>query len=492
MLSLSTMIRRVFHCSREHLSREHSNSSGIHPRPRQTSWSGGGELCSRPHGSTSRCQQELTPAVAAALEDRTTLLERFLHLQPPTFYNDYDPDQAESWVHELECTFETMDCAEQDQLTVAQYHQSGSGQSYRIGKGVSVPAATGKRFDEVYPVPASFWQPRECVFVFFFGYRRCWPDLEDEEIPPSTEGSDVSGYRLLKATRWLSRFGWERDKHVVAFSPRTTICSFVILLSGQLRQMSTTDRMKATSQMSRSWCQVCDDDTWRFRWSGLTMTLGSRQNNWLLPLFRRFFSSSDPLCVFSSVGELVRCRSGCERWGFSYSVWCSPLASLALLRGGDPLLRRVGGSWLVDGAFVELGARRRWPCTREDPNKLALIFEVATGKVSPSGGDSPWVAFSDREWFGDLFGVFLMLRLCFLAPVLFLAQSYSSLSPGVWNLCACPLKGCYHYLDHQSLRTCCGSSPGGGQARVTYSGSRGENGETSQQYPPRQAEEMGP
>ncbi|MQM11185.1 hypothetical protein Taro_044088 [Colocasia esculenta] len=48
-------------------------------------------------------------------EDRTALLERFLRLRPPMFFGEYDPDKAESWTHELERTFETMECVEEDQ-----------------------------------------------------------------------------------------------------------------------------------------------------------------------------------------------------------------------------------------------------------------------------------------------------------------------------------------------------------------------------------------
>ncbi|MQL93275.1 hypothetical protein Taro_025914 [Colocasia esculenta] len=58
----------------------------------------------------------VTPVVATAPEDRMALLERFLHLRTPMFYGDYDLDKAESWVHELERTFETMDCTDQDQF----------------------------------------------------------------------------------------------------------------------------------------------------------------------------------------------------------------------------------------------------------------------------------------------------------------------------------------------------------------------------------------
>ncbi|MQL78976.1 hypothetical protein Taro_011418 [Colocasia esculenta] len=69
-------------------------------------------------------------------------------------------------------------------------------------------------------------------------------DGMEEEGSPSDEGHDASGRRLLKATRWLTRSGCERDRHVVAFSPLTIAYSFVILLSGQLGQVSTPDNMK--------------------------------------------------------------------------------------------------------------------------------------------------------------------------------------------------------------------------------------------------------
>ncbi|MQM22632.1 hypothetical protein Taro_055687 [Colocasia esculenta] len=154
--------RRAFRHSRD----SRSNNSGFHPRLRRPSWSTGGELCSRmpaggqqfvevaaeeqprPTPQAALVQPEVppvvrqqTPVAVAAPEDRTALLERFLHLRPPNFSGDRDPDRAESWVHELERTFEAMDCAEQNQVAVAramplerEYHfqpqqSGGSGRS---------------------------------------------------------------------------------------------------------------------------------------------------------------------------------------------------------------------------------------------------------------------------------------------------------------------------------------------------------------------------
>ncbi|MQM14446.1 hypothetical protein Taro_047380 [Colocasia esculenta] len=186
-----------------------------------------------------------TPAAAAAPEDRNVLLERFLHLRPPTFVGDRDPDRAESWVHELERTFETMDCAELDQVRLAVYQLKGSahewwravrltrfqgkrleqiswqqfleaflgeylpdyvcrerrdlfhelvqgdltvgqyhqsGESYGPGAGVSVSAASEWRFREIFSVPVPRRQSGECVIFFLFGNRRCCPDHEVEEV----------------------------------------------------------------------------------------------------------------------------------------------------------------------------------------------------------------------------------------------------------------------------------------------------------------------
>ncbi|MQL77845.1 hypothetical protein Taro_010263 [Colocasia esculenta] len=72
-------------------------------------------------GSTWVGQQRMT-----VTEDKTALLERFLHLQPPMFSGEYDPDKAESWTHELECTFETMECLEEDQVRLVVYQLKGT------------------------------------------------------------------------------------------------------------------------------------------------------------------------------------------------------------------------------------------------------------------------------------------------------------------------------------------------------------------------------
>ncbi|MQL68054.1 hypothetical protein Taro_000302 [Colocasia esculenta] len=69
--------------------------------------------------------RQQTPIAAIAPEDRTALLERFLHLRPPMFYGDYDLDKAESWVRELEHTFKTMDCANQNRVRLVVYQLKG-------------------------------------------------------------------------------------------------------------------------------------------------------------------------------------------------------------------------------------------------------------------------------------------------------------------------------------------------------------------------------
>ncbi|MQL70732.1 hypothetical protein Taro_003050 [Colocasia esculenta] len=58
----------------------------------------------------------------AVTEDRIALLERFLRLRPPMFHGEYDLDKAESWTHELERIFETMECVEEDQQFSEVFH----------------------------------------------------------------------------------------------------------------------------------------------------------------------------------------------------------------------------------------------------------------------------------------------------------------------------------------------------------------------------------
>ncbi|MQL88344.1 hypothetical protein Taro_020901, partial [Colocasia esculenta] len=69
----------------------------------------------------------------AVTKDRTALLERFLHLRPPMFHGEYDPDKAESWTHELERIFETMECTEEDQVRLAVYQLKGAAHEWWIG-----------------------------------------------------------------------------------------------------------------------------------------------------------------------------------------------------------------------------------------------------------------------------------------------------------------------------------------------------------------------
>ncbi|MQM19130.1 hypothetical protein Taro_052131 [Colocasia esculenta] len=66
-----------------------------------------------------RCRTTVT-------EDRTALLESFLHLRPSMFHGEYDPGKAESWTHELECILETMECTEEDQVRLAVYQLKGT------------------------------------------------------------------------------------------------------------------------------------------------------------------------------------------------------------------------------------------------------------------------------------------------------------------------------------------------------------------------------
>ncbi|MQM05864.1 hypothetical protein Taro_038680 [Colocasia esculenta] len=50
------------------------------------------------------------PTQLASAEEFTTLVERFLRLQPPTYSGGPNPDTTEHWVHEIERVFVTMRC----------------------------------------------------------------------------------------------------------------------------------------------------------------------------------------------------------------------------------------------------------------------------------------------------------------------------------------------------------------------------------------------
>ncbi|MQL81657.1 hypothetical protein Taro_014123, partial [Colocasia esculenta] len=89
-------------------------------------------------------------------EDRTALLERFLHLRPPMFFGDYDPYKAESWTHEMERTFETMECAEEDQVRLVVYqlkkvaHELWRVQRQTHFQGQRLDQITWQQFLEVF------------------------------------------------------------------------------------------------------------------------------------------------------------------------------------------------------------------------------------------------------------------------------------------------------------------------------------------------------
>ncbi|MQL70530.1 hypothetical protein Taro_002836, partial [Colocasia esculenta] len=103
---------------------------------------------------------------AAVSEARTALLERFLRLRPPMFHGEYDPDKAESWTHELERIFETMECAEEDQVRLAVYQLKGAAHEWwRVQRQTHFQ---GQRLDQIS------WQQFSEVFhgEYFPDYAR--------------------------------------------------------------------------------------------------------------------------------------------------------------------------------------------------------------------------------------------------------------------------------------------------------------------------------
>ncbi|MQM17332.1 hypothetical protein Taro_050301 [Colocasia esculenta] len=122
-----------------------------------------GEAAGRARGGAARASAAMGTGSTragrrrtAVTEDRTALLERFLRLRPPMFHGEYDPDKAESWTHELERIFETMECAEEDQVRLAVYQLKGAAHEWwRVQRqmhfqGQRLDHITWQRFSEVF------------------------------------------------------------------------------------------------------------------------------------------------------------------------------------------------------------------------------------------------------------------------------------------------------------------------------------------------------
>ncbi|MQM20186.1 hypothetical protein Taro_053202 [Colocasia esculenta] len=117
------------------------------------------------------------------------------------------------------------------------------------------------------------------------------------------------------------------------------------------RQVSTTDMINVTGQVTRSWCQGCKGDAWHFRWSGLRTAHSS-------PSFGCSSPSLSPCCL-CSVESLE------ER-----SLW----------------MACEGHSWLVDGVSMGIGGRKRVACVREGPIGVDLRLEVRLHSSTLRGG----------------------------------------------------------------------------------------------------------
>ncbi|MQM12913.1 hypothetical protein Taro_045831 [Colocasia esculenta] len=96
----------------------------------------------------------------AVTEDWTALLERFLHLRPPMFHGKYDPGKAESWTHELERIFETMECAEEDQECVERFI-AGLRPDMRWGVTSHMCTTLGEAVAKATALDRETWQPQQ-------------------------------------------------------------------------------------------------------------------------------------------------------------------------------------------------------------------------------------------------------------------------------------------------------------------------------------------
>ncbi|MQM11544.1 hypothetical protein Taro_044453, partial [Colocasia esculenta] len=72
------------------------------------------------------------------------------------FHGEYDPNKVESWTHELERIFETMECAEEDQVRLTVYQLKGAAhERWRVQRqthfqGQRLDHITWQRFSEVF------------------------------------------------------------------------------------------------------------------------------------------------------------------------------------------------------------------------------------------------------------------------------------------------------------------------------------------------------
>ncbi|MQL76769.1 hypothetical protein Taro_009180 [Colocasia esculenta] len=102
-------------------------------------------------------------------------------------------------------------------------------------------------------------------------------------------------------------------------------------------------------------------------------------------------------------------------------------------------------SLLVDGVSMEVGARRRWPCTPEDPNGLALRFEVGTPSHQRRGHHHEEEAsMSERNTTPRINTTILATNTLTNLPQSssHRALCLTSLRPVLWHLRACPSARC--------------------------------------------------
>ncbi|MQM21063.1 hypothetical protein Taro_054094 [Colocasia esculenta] len=78
-----------------------------------------------PYGVEAPLAAPLPPVVPvrpASVEKSTMIVERFLHLQPPTYSRGPSLDTAEHWIHEIERVFVTMRCPQANRRPISKAH----------------------------------------------------------------------------------------------------------------------------------------------------------------------------------------------------------------------------------------------------------------------------------------------------------------------------------------------------------------------------------
>ncbi|MQM20980.1 hypothetical protein Taro_054010 [Colocasia esculenta] len=260
------------------------------------------------------------------------------------FFGDYDLDKAESWMHELEHTFETMECAEEDQgdLIVTRYHQ----RFVRLLR--HVPHVAGSE--------------QACAERFIAGLR---PDLR---WGVTAHMCATLGEAMAKATA-LERETWQpQQQQQGGASSRTSSYQRPANSRGSATSSSSGLGSSGSSDLRSKFRQMT---THRDGVGSRSISRGAYNVDATWHAIAFWFS-------WSSMFDRFWCRTGAG--GRDMVTTFTGVATWLLSRQPDPSC--LGGHRFktkAGGVLMEFGMRRRWPFRREGSNGSALLLEGLWG-----------------------------------------------------------------------------------------------------------------